>query len=236
MSSTHLSEFWPEKEGAMELPASFNFRDVGGIPTRTGRTLASGRFYRSGDLTQLDSAVADAFARAIGLRTVIDLRTSVERNEHGTCLFSPTYNRWHCPLFERVLPQWVAPADDSPVATATRYLEMLRDGTDRLVEIVRTLGERDAQPFIIHCLAGRDRTGIVVACLLDVLGVTDDAIASDYALSDLVVNDGGRAHSQAMRHFLQLLREQHGSTVELLSTYGVSSDELVRFSCSLLTD
>ncbi len=78
---------------------------------------------------------------------------------------------------------------------------MLSDGSETLVKAVIVLGDHDAYPLAIHCGAGRDRTGIIVACVLDLLDVEDNAIASDYALSDRAVDDGGRAPAQLSRLF-----------------------------------
>ncbi len=236
MLSTDSAENLPVHRGATELPPSFNFRDLGGLPTRAGLTLAAGRLYRSGDPAQLGLSAEDALGCAIGFRTIIDLRTSIELKQYGTGLRWPSGRHLHCPLFEVALPHWIDPADDGPRATATRYLEMLGVGTGTLVRIVRELGGRDAQPAIIHCVAGRDRTGIVIACLLDLLGVADEAIAFDYALSDRVIDDGGRAHSQTVLHFLFLLRQQYGSTLELLTAHGMSEDEHGRLLHNLLTE
>ncbi len=235
MLSTDLSEERPVQVKALELSRSFNLRDLGGLSTRTGQAVVPGRLYRSGDPSQLGLPTADGLACAIGFRTVIDLRMSIELKEHGTGLHLLSCRRLHHPLFEIALPHWVDPSDGSPQATATRYLEMLCEGAGMLVQIVRALGERDALPAIIHCAAGRDRTGIVIACVLDLLGVADETIASDYALSDLAANDTGRAHSETILHFLSLLRRQHGSTFELLTKHGMSADDQEQLLRSLLT-
>jgi 8-oxo-dGTP diphosphatase len=215
----------PSPVGAqvLDLPASFNFRDLGGLPTRHGLTVKAGRLYRSGDPSQLDPADTRSLA-AISLRSVVDLRTSLELQERGVGLAGPSSAHLHRPLFERIRPNWISPTDQSPDATAKRYLEMLSDGTQTFVNTVIALSEHDAYPLAIHCAAGRDRTGIVVACVLDLIDVEDSAIASDYALSDGAVHDGSRAHPQTMLHFLTGIREQYGSTRELLSAHGVPGE------------
>lgn len=120
------------------------------------------------------------------------------------------------PLFESALPDWEHPDDKSPSATAARYLAMAEAGRQTLCTIAERF-ERDTGPFFVHCAAGRDRTGIVVACLLWLVGTTDDRIVADYALSDLVVADGGRAHPETMAEFLRLVRGRYGSAEEFLS-------------------
>ena len=215
------------------LPAALNFRDLGGLATRRGRSLLRRRFYRSGSPAHLGPAEAQAFD-ALGLSTVIDLRTSIERAEYGTAVGTKARNL-HLPLFEVVRPNWVAPDDQSPDATASRYFEMLSDGTATLVNIVEQLATAQVAPFLIHCAAGRDRTGIVVACLLDLLDIVDESIIKDYALSEGVVDDSGRAHAATMSAFLALVRQHHGSTLELLLAQGVSAETCARVSRYLLT-
>jgi ADP-ribose pyrophosphatase YjhB (NUDIX family) len=218
----------------LDLPASFNFRDLGGLPTRHGLTVKPGRLYRSGDPSQLNAANAQSIA-AIRFRTIIDLRTSVELQERGVGRLGPSCKHPHSPLFETIRPNWISPTDQSPEATAKRYLEMLADGTETVVRTVIALSERDAYPLAIHCAAGRDRTGIVVACMLDLLDVEDNSIASDYALSDRAVNDGARAHPQTTLHLLTGIRQKYGSTRELLSAHGLSDEVFDRLQRNLLS-
>jgi hypothetical protein len=130
---------------------------------------------------------------------------------------------FNLPLFEIAWKNWISPVDQSPQATATRYFEMLGEGLDSLAAAVLRAAQPDNTPVLICCAAGRDRTGIVVACLLDLLDVTDEAIATDYALSDLFVQDGGRAHPGTIIEFFRLLRSHHGSTQRLLLSRGVSA-------------
>jgi aminoglycoside phosphotransferase (APT) family kinase protein len=203
---------------AYEFPRSLNLRDLGGLSTRAGLVVVRGRFFRSADPVRCGSA--DVLG-SIGLRSAIDLRTSAELAERDNEFTLRGCEHIHHPLFEMARANWIAPPDQTPQATATRYFEMLHDGAPALVKIVTELAHRASDPFVIHCAAGRDRTGIVVACLLDLLDVTDDGIAADYAASDAFVQDGGRAHTRTMLEFLALVRARYGSTRELLRGQGV---------------
>ena len=210
--------------------SSLNLRELGGMPLANGLTFAPGRFFRSGDPSRLGSPDALALAETLGLRTVIDLRTTQERIRHGLAPSFPNCEHLHRPLFQRILPHWLTSADQSPLGTATRYVEMLEVGAAPLAGIVLALADRVPHPSLIHCAAGRDRTGIVVASVLELLGASDEAIADDYARSDDAANDFGRAHAQTMIHFLRLVRERYGSTRELLAPLGVSDDVLAKLS------
>jgi protein-tyrosine phosphatase len=199
-----------------------NLRDLGGLPTRDGLVVRPGRFFRSSALARFDSDEQRAL-NALRLHTVIDLRTDSEVARSATMSFSAGVKVTHLPLFQAPRQNWIDPADQRPRATAGRYLEMLEDGVGTLAAVVRRVVQRDASPFLISCTAGRDRTGIVVSCLLDLLDVTDEAIGADYARSDDFDQGSGRAHAGTVQELFALVRGRYGSTQCMLAPYGVTT-------------
>lgn len=153
----------------------------------------------------------------LGLRSVIDLRMPAERD--GCPIELPKgVNAYLSPLFETPEPQWIEPADQRPRAAARRYLEMLEAAPRSLRRIVLLMGQPQPFPLLIHCSAGRDRTGIVVAALLSLVGVADEDIALDYALSqEAGATTGGLAHMATMTGLLDLVRREHGGMRSFLS-------------------
>lgn len=214
------------------LPGCLNFRDVGGYPTRDGLELAWGRLYRGAAFSGPDAEAASVVVRELGLRRVIDLRTSGEVAERGGLGLPAPCERLHLPLFESIRPHWRHPPDQSPGAAAARYMEMLEDGTSTLLRIVEALRDVAEAPTLIHCAVGRDRTGIVTACLLDLLDVPDEVLAEDYALSD--TDKGERAHAETMHLFLRRIRDAHGSTRAMLLRAGGSEESIDNFRAGLL--
>jgi protein-tyrosine phosphatase len=152
---------------------------------------------------------------------VLDLRTQDETNQSSNVGLIAKAQVFQCPLFEHARPNWIAPVDQSPRATAARYLEMFSDGLHALVTVAAQLAHVGPGPFFVCCTAGRDRTGIVVACLLDLLDVPEEAIASDYAESDGFEPESGRSHSATILEFFGLLRRYHGSTLRMLRSSGL---------------
>jgi protein-tyrosine phosphatase len=128
------------------------------------------------------------------------------------------------PLLTSFRSHWIQPSDQRPEATASRYLEMLEQGLPSIGRVLSVLVTTPWCPTLIHCAAGRDRTGIVVALVLDLLEVPEEVIAADYALSDGVVEDGAGAQAETIHHLLELLRKQHTSTRELLLRAGVAAE------------
>jgi protein-tyrosine phosphatase len=217
----------------MRWPGCVNFRDAGGYETSMGKAMPRGRIYRSGQLSDVDTATARRIEAELGLRTVVDLRTSMERHVFGPGALGDLGGiaHWHMPLFETIRPEWDLPTEWTCRAVADRYEEMLADGAATVARLLRKLANREAYPVLIHCAAGRDRTGIVIALLLSLLGVERDVIAADYALSPS--DGGGMAESETMWLLLDSLERTHGSVRGFLLANDVTESDLARFEDAL---
>jgi len=170
----------------MELESIFNFRDVGGHRTADGRTVRRGRVYRADGLHRASERDVAALAQ-VGLRTVLDLRTHGELDERGVFDHHGVEHR-HLPLIREIWDPEVldleAPAHEF---LAARYLEMLDTGAERIGEALRLMADADRLPLVFHCAAGKDRTGVLAALLLSILGVPDADVVADYARSSIAV-------------------------------------------------
>jgi protein-tyrosine phosphatase len=218
----------------IDLPERANLRDLGGYPTRHGTTLARGLLFRGGELCTVDPALAAHLAEEVGIRRVVDLRMEDEARCGNTTL-PGACERLHLPLFVDVPAHWANPIDRTPPSTARRYFEMAQVGRETLRQVVELLAEEPAQPTLIHCVAGRDRTGIVIATVLDLLDVPDDVIARDYALSGVMDDAEGRtAHPDNILLLLDLIRAEHGSVREMLLDAGATENTLDRLRAALV--
>ena len=117
------------------------------------------------------------------MRTVIDLRSRSEVELAGR--FSDPAVGYHNlplgdPLAEAATVGW-----SSPEHVATHYLELLLSSDESIAEALAVLTDPAAYPAVIHCSVGKDRTGILVAVLLSLVGVDDDDVVADYALSGM---------------------------------------------------
>jgi protein tyrosine/serine phosphatase len=225
-----------------------NFRDLGGLTTGDGRTVARRRLYRSDDLAGLSGDDSQDRARfaALGIRTVIDLRRPTEVAQRGRVpdLAGLAYHNLYL-----VHPFWPA-ADYATVAERVvylveRYLEMTADGGEAIGAALRLIAEAEAAPAVVHCVAGKDRTGVVSALVLSLLGVDDHTVAEDYALSE----SGERAYRArrgeppseymisppaAMLRVLADLRTEHGSVEAYVKSIGVTDDHIKAMRAHLL--
>ncbi|MDW3846496.1 tyrosine-protein phosphatase [Micromonospora sp. BRA006-A] len=166
------------------FPALFNFRDVGGYATRDGRTVRRGRLYRSDSLHRIDETDRSAFT-ALGIRTVIDLRrpSEVERDGRVPDYDGLTYRHIHPEHADWGANRFDASGVSLARYLADRYADLARTGTAGLAEAVGLIADSANAPVVVHCVAGKDRTGIVCALTLSVLGVPDKDVVADYALS-----------------------------------------------------
>jgi hypothetical protein len=158
-----------------------NVRDVGGLPLRDGRTTRTGVLLRSASLRHCTPADVTHLVDDFGLRLVLDLRTQREIDRDGPTALAEagveTVALSFIPEEGRALPE----TDDDVDPLVRSYLGYLRDRADNVVTAVRRL--TDTGPALVHCAAGKDRTGVLVALVLDAVGVERDAVVADYALS-----------------------------------------------------
>lgn len=227
-----------------------NFRDLGDLPLVSGSTFPRGRLFRSGTFSLLTQGETEDLVSSRGLKALMDLRTESER-QRSHQPFPRTVETFEFPFLTAIDPEWERPSDQSPSAIAERYLDMLeRQGRSALPSIISTI-TRNRIPIVIHCASGKDRTGIVIALVLALVGVTDEAIADDYARSGLALKrlatDPATAvmfaqeppseyetSPETMRLFLGGVRNRYGSIEELAITSNVADDDLQRARDALL--
>jgi protein-tyrosine phosphatase len=179
-----------EHDGPVETPhrlvplsGAFNFRDLGGYPGLAGRHTRWGRLFRSDTLHELTESDVERL-RALGLATIIDLRTTRElvRTGRGLLEPEPVHYRHLSVVVEEDGEATAAPAlagDD----LAERYRWYLEVGRGALVEALELVGDPASTPLVFHCAAGKDRTGVLAALVLDILGVDRSVIVADYEIT-----------------------------------------------------
>lgn len=168
----------PRDDELVSSPA--NLRDC-----RELRTLGGGRVRRDvlyrGDAPRPEDIPAPADVRVWPPRTVIDLRAPEERGPGPHPLLRPGTRVHHVPLGG---PARIAARRTLPDGVADLYRDLADEAAPCLVRIVRVAATEPA-PLLVHCTAGKDRTGIVLAILLRAVGVTREDVLADYARSNL---------------------------------------------------
>jgi protein-tyrosine phosphatase len=245
-----------ENSRILTFTGASNFRDLGGYPTTDGGMTHWGRLFRSDalhDLTENDVVLL----REVGLRTIIDLRTAfeVERSGRGLLEGEPAdYINLSVINEDRGESQGApAPLDES---LANRYLWYLETGREALAAALDIIGDARSYPVVFHCAAGKDRTGVLAALILDIVGVERDAIVEDYVRTATRIDairarllrnaheNGVEAYANmpasaltveavTMEAFLDGVDERHGGTREWALGSGVSAESIETMTTQL---
>ena len=242
---------------ALTLDGLLNVRDLGGLSTPDGRRVRRGQVVRSDNLRGLTDDGAVALVRDLQPRLVVDLRTEQECAREGRGLAEVADVHYvNVPL------QPKAALSDEQVAAglATNlyddYVLQVRDNARQLVAALELLAQDSSLPAVIHCTAGKDRTGVLVALLLDLLGVEREQVVADYAettanmpgILDRIraspfFRSNGLAAAPAwifssepatMRDFLAHVDAEHGGTREWVRTAGLPDEAVARLQERLL--
>lgn len=193
----------------IEWPSCINVRDLGGLPAAGGAT-EEGALIRSDDLSLLTGDGVRAL-RDSGVVRILDLRSFKEVEARPGPFAGDAIYR-HVPLLEDVL------AYDPPPWT---YAPMLDHNRNRIAEAFRALARAPEGAVVVHCRAGRDRTGGLVALALMVADVEPEAVVADYALT-------AGTDPDAMRNTLDHLEVHYGGARRYLEGIGVSEAEVAR--------
>jgi protein-tyrosine phosphatase len=183
------------------LSGAWNFRDVSGLKTTEGRCVASGLLFRSSELSNLDDTGGQDLIN-LGVTDVFDLRDYAEIEKSGSDRV-PDSIEVHIVPFD-LRPDGKAPHEmsgDDYIANRTRYMydvyaqmPALPGAMSTVDQVIKLLGDPDRR-VLVHCAAGKDRTGWVVAAVLTALAVDPDEIMADYLESNGDI-DALRAHLQ----------------------------------------
>ncbi|WP_327090833.1 tyrosine-protein phosphatase [Nonomuraea sp. NBC_01738] len=239
------------------LEGAVNVRDLGGLPTIDGGITRSGRVLRSDNLQALTDHDIDLLVGELKLRHVIDLRSGAEVSMEGPGPLRrrPEVTHHHLSFFaeggrhtdveadsidlDKVLP-WQERQIDEELRVTGFYFGYLRDRPDSVVGALRALSLDDGAA-VVHCAAGKDRTGVVSALALEVAGATREAIIADYVATgerlELILGrlrssatyrddldsrpaDDHLPRPQYIQQFLGVLDDRFGGPLPWLRTHG----------------
>ncbi|KAL0937865.1 tyrosine phosphatase [Colletotrichum truncatum] len=251
----------------IDVPGLPNFRDAGGYPidSQPGRILKPGVIFRSAEPSRLtDQGIS--LLQDLGITHVYDLRSTIELKRLAQAGTNCDVREW--PGATRVFVPVFRDQDYGPEAIALRYRNYSSNGTEGFTkayaDILRTASEPDhpqdpfrtilvhlatpepPSPFLVHCTAGKDRTGVICALILSLCGVSDEVVAHEYSLTDIGLQD---RKEEIVKHLLgtealkgnpEGARRMIGSQKEnMLSTLAVirreygSVEAYVRHRCRL---
>ena len=208
-----------------------NVRDLGGLDTANGGRTRYGAVVRADDVHQLSDEGWRALV-AHGIRTVLDLRGDHEREDDPPAELPVEV--LHVPFMEASEAEWEEIAEEieaaavaaPDVASSTRdvYLIFLERFKANVAAAVRALAQAPEGGIVIHCVGGKDRTGLLVAFLLHLAGVDDREVAADYALSEERLLSRHQAWFEAAESDEELARLQRIARTPAASMEGVFAE------------
>jgi len=159
----------------LPVPGTYNFRDVGGYPVEGGST-RDGKLFRADALGRLGEAGKESL-RELGVRVVIDLRDDFEVDSLPDDLDGLDVEVLRLPVFEG------SGASQATIGAtlADLYEKIVLQHRDVVVRALREIADTGDEPVVVHCTAGKDRTGVVVALALLAVGVDRETVLDDYA-------------------------------------------------------
>lgn len=253
------------------LEGTVNSRDLAGLPTASGERIAPNVLLRSDNLQDLTPGDVETLVEGCGLRAVVDLRTEFELRSEGPgplvaddrvriahhSLYPASGGGTDVELDAGTVKPWgdgLGAGLEDENLTVNAYFGYLMRRPDSIVAALRVIAATDGA-VLVHCAAGKDRTGVVVALALHVAGVPVDAIAADYVATaenieaivarlaatetyarEMDVEDASRHAPRpgAMERLFELLDEREGGAAVWLTAHGFGPEEQARLRARLL--
>jgi protein-tyrosine phosphatase len=244
----------------IELDGAVNVRDLGNLPTSDGLRTVGGRLLRADNLQELSPSDVAKLVRDIGVTTVVDLRSSNELKSEGPAPLDAVAGVSHA--HHPVLPEVGSTTDMIAEALLTKadqdksrypddpvcghYLGYLEDRPDQIVAALHSIAHSEGAA-LVHCAAGKDRTGVVVALALTAAGVCAQDVVDDYAASgdraeaivarlrrsrtyardiDSKPVTAHRVRPETMAAFLEQMESRHGGVAGWLADHGFGPEDL----------
>ncbi|MEW9920267.1 tyrosine-protein phosphatase [Marimonas sp. MJW-29] len=240
----------------LEIPGLLNVRDLGGYRTHSGLITKWRRLLRGDGLHRLTREGVQLL-NSEGLTSVIDLRSHAELEEEpNPYLDEAQVGFHHKPIYDDLAPAMMATheaAKDDPLVGF--YLTALLERSEAMRDILATIASAPKGAILFHCTAGKDRTGLVAALLLEIAGVDRETILADYSLTGDFIADlveelldrtrqsGGdtERHAQflacaplTMATTLEQIDRRHGSVSNYLKDIGLPAGDLSNLRDRLL--
>jgi protein-tyrosine phosphatase len=164
----------------IRLAGTYNLRDLGGYPLRSGGTTKWRRVLRSEALSDMTPrSIAELLS--LGVSRMIDLRGPHETGvEPSPFAYRPEVAYHLVPLYDQLAP---IVAGETPFEMGERYIDALSKCGNRIAHVLRLIANGGDGVVLFHCTAGKDRTGVIAALLLSIVGADRDVVVRDYAMT-----------------------------------------------------
>ena len=240
-------------ERRITLEGCVNFRDLGGYRTGDGRTVKWRRLFRSDSPSSLTDADVQTVTESLGLVSVVDLRSNAGTpSNDGRGLLAESGIGYHqFPFLEArgLLPP--TSGEEVEKRLTDMYQWILMNAGALVAQAFATLAQPVNHPALFHCSAGKDRTGVLAATTLDVLGVAREQIVEDFLATNEVIDaildrlkrmpgfanstrEGIMAPRVAIEKYLDRTQSEFGGSKAFLLHHGVYQSTIDNFRESML--
>jgi protein-tyrosine phosphatase len=240
----------------LRIDGLVNVRDLGGLQTPDGRVIRSRQVIRSDNPRKLTEQGQLDLSNVIAPSVVIDLRMSFEVTHEGYVIEHESARLAHFPMIPQsgITPEQIAAGGTDNLVDD--YLRQLEKNASSIVDVLRLMADPVNRPVVVHCSAGKDRTGVVIAMLLDILGVAHEDIVADYHVtttnmapiierirSSQVYQDNGLAGApdwifgsepETMRTFLETMTQTYGGAEQWALAKGLDASEITQLRETML--
>lgn len=251
MNDTRRSRESGSQQRWLPIEGCVNFRDLGGYRNSQGQTVRWRRLFRSDALQDMTPSDAVYAMEELGIRLVVDLRNpdEAERDGRGPLPGLGASYTHHPLLLERGFPPFTG--GDVVERLSSAYQWLIHNSGPRVADAVNAIADANGSAVVFHCSAGKDRTGLLAAMVLEVLGLDAETITDDYLLTNQAV-EGILRRIQAMQPhaspttqslaaqplafhgFQNTLHREYGGAESYLRRHGVSGESLERLRGNLL--
>lgn len=245
MSASSAEESRAEE---LQIDGLVNVRDLGGLQVQDGRVIRSRQVIRSDNPKGMTEQGQLDLSEEVAPALVVDLRMLLEVTHEGYVIGHESARMVHLPMIPQsgITPEQIeAGGADNLVDD---YLRQIETNAPSIIEALRLMADPQNRPLVVHCTAGKDRTGVVIAMLLDILGVSHENIVADYHVtttnmapiierirSAQVFKDNGLAGApdwifasepDTMREFLARMTSNYGSAEEWARAKGLDASDI----------
>lgn len=181
-----------DKNRVLPVKGGFNFRSLGGLPTRSGKVIVENKLIRADEMSNLLLPDLGLLTK-IGVRSVVDFRTQKERAQSIDKLPASCKNEYHFDILSASMDSYIAEIEGAQTDIKQFLTGFYRDlvlganAIEQWRKFFEILGNTENTAVVYHCTAGKDRTGVATALILEALEVDRSLIMSDFMLSNVLL-------------------------------------------------
>lgn len=228
----------------LPLETTYNTRDLGGIPTKNGNFTKWAQLIRSDDVSKVNSHDVH-WLKQYGIKSIIDLRSTKEREMTGYNFSPKDFSLFHMPLMSSDGIDDATQYDTNNISLGDLYIKFIEESGEKFRRLIEIIADGETGGVLFHCAAGKDRTGVLAALLLSLLGAEKGDILANYETTYTYLSQNPLFNRQSgygelqqsrrewMEQVLDHLENDYQGAENYLKYFGTKDEtiELLRYKC-----